>query len=193
MILACKQIQKAFGINTILDNVTFHVEEREKAAIVGVNGAGKTTLFKILTGEMGADKGEIYLKKEASLAYLAQNQQIDTEKTIWQEMMTVFEKIYQEEQNLREMENKMSNLSGKDLSDHIKKYAQAQQNFEHNDNYGYESRIKGVLKGLGFLEEDYNLPVYQLSGGQKTRVYLSKQEHVSTLSLNLLQSYLYHE
>ncbi len=174
MILACKQIQKAFGINTILDNVTFHVEEREKAAIVGVNGAGKTTLFKILTGEMGADKGEIYLKKEASLAYLAQNQQIDTEKTIWQEMMTVFEKIYQEEQNLREMENKMSNLSGKDLSDHIKKYAQAQQNFEHNDNYGYESRIKGVLKGLGFLEEDYNLPVYQLSGGQKTRVYLSK-------------------
>ncbi len=88
--------------------------------------------------------------------------------------MTVFEKIYQEEQNLREMENKMSNLSGKDLSDHIKKYAQAQQNFEHNDNYGYESRIKGVLKGLGFLEEDYNLPVYQLSGGQKTRVYLSK-------------------
>ena len=174
MILACKQIQKAFGINTILDNVTFHVEEREKAAIVGVNGAGKTTLFKILTGEMGADKGEIYLKKEASLAYLAQNQQIDTEKTIWQEMMTVFEKIYQEEQNLREMENKMSNLSGKDLSDHIKKYAQAQQNFEHNDNYGYESRIKGVLKGLGFLEEDYNMPVYQLSGGQKTRVYLSK-------------------
>ena len=80
MILACKQIQKAFGINTILDNVTFHVEEREKAAIVGVNGAGKTTLFKILTGEMGADKGEIYLKKEASLAYLAQNQQIDTER-----------------------------------------------------------------------------------------------------------------
>lgn len=174
MILACKQIQKTFGINTILDNITFHVEEREKAAIVGVNGAGKTTLFKILTGEMGADKGEIYLKKDASLAYLAQNQQIDTEKTIWQEMMTVFEKIHQQEQNLREMENKMSSLSGKDLSDHIKKYAQAQQNFEHNDSYSYESRIKGVLKGLGFLEEDYNLPICQLSGGQKTRVYLSK-------------------
>ncbi len=174
MILACKQIQKTFGINTILDNITFHVEEREKAAIVGVNGAGKTTLFKILTGEMNADEGEIYLKKEASIAYLAQNQQIDTEKTIWQEMMTVFEKIYEEEQNLREMENKMSTLTGKDLSDHIKKYAQAQQNFEQNDNYGYESRIKGVLKGLGFLEEDYNLPICQLSGGQKTRVYLSK-------------------
>ena len=129
MILACKQIQKTFGINTILDNITFHVEEREKAAIVGVNGAGKTTLFKILTGEMNADEGEIYLKKEASIAYLAQNQQIDTEKTIWQEMMTVFEKIYEEEQNLREMENKMSTLTGKDLSDHIKKICSSPAKF----------------------------------------------------------------
>lgn len=174
MILACKEIQKAFGINTILDSITFHVEEKEKAAIVGVNGAGKTTLFKILTGEISADSGEIYLKKDVSIGYLAQNQQIDTERTIWQEMMTVFEKIRYEEKKLREMENKMSLLKGKDLSDHIEKYAQIQQNFEQNDSYGYESRIKGVLKGLGFLEEDYNLPICQLSGGQKTRVYLSK-------------------
>lgn len=174
MILACKEIKKMFGINTILDNITFHIEQEEKAAIVGVNGAGKTTLFKILTGEISADSGEIYLKKETSIGYLAQNQQIDTDRTILEEMMTVFEKIRCEEQNLREMENKMSVLEGKELSDHIEKYAQAQQNFEQSESYGYESRIKGVLKGLGFLEEDYNLPICQLSGGQKTRVYLSK-------------------
>lgn len=163
-----------FGINTILDNITFHIEQGEKAAIVGVNGAGKTTLFKILTGEISADGGEIYLKKETSIGYLAQNQQIDTDRTILEEMMTVFEKIRCEEQNLREMENKMSTLKGKELSDYIEKYAQAQQKFEHSESYGYESRIKGVLKGLGFLEEDYTLPICQLSGGQKTRVYLSK-------------------
>lgn len=174
MILACKEIQKTFGVNTVLDKITFHLEQKEKAAIVGVNGAGKTTLFKILTGEINADKGEIYLKKETSMGYLAQNQQIDTETTILEEMMTVFEKIRCEEQNLREMENKMSSLKGKELSDYMEKYAQAQQKFEHSDNYGYESRIKGVLKGLGFLEEDYNTPICQLSGGQKTRVYLSK-------------------
>ena len=174
MILACKEIQKTFGVNTVLDKITFHLEQKEKAAIVGVNGAGKTTLFKILTGEINADKGEIYLKKETSMGYLAQNQQINTETTILEEMMTVFEKIRCEEQNLREMENKMSSLKGKELSDYMEKYAQAQQKFEHSDNYGYESRIKGVLKGLGFLEEDYNTPICQLSGGQKTRVYLSK-------------------
>lgn len=174
MILACKEIKKMFGINTILDNITFHIEQGEKAAIVGVNGAGKTTLFKILTGEISADGGEIYLKKETSIGYLAQNQQIDTDRTILEEMMTVFEKIRCEEQNLREMENKMSTLKGKELSDYIEKYAQAQQKFEHSESYGYESRIKGVLKGLGFLEEDYTLPICQLSGGQKTRVYLSK-------------------
>ena len=174
MILACKEIQKTFGVNIVLDNITFHLEQKEKAAIVGVNGAGKTTLFKILTGEINADGGEIYLKKETSIGYLAQNQQIDTQTTILEEMMNVFEKVRCEEQNLREMENKMSYLEGKELSDYMEKYAQAQQKFEHGDSYGYESRIKGVLKGLGFLEEDYNTPICQLSGGQKTRVYLSK-------------------
>ncbi len=106
MILACKEIKKMFGINTILDNITFHIEQEEKAAIVGVNGAGKTTLFKILTGEISADSGEIYLKKETSIGYLAQNQQIDTDRTILEEMMTVFEKIRCEEQNLREWKTK---------------------------------------------------------------------------------------
>ena len=174
MILACKEIKKTFGVNIVLDNITFHLEQKEKAAIVGVNGAGKTTLFKILTGEINADGGEFYLKKETSIGYLAQNQQIDTQTTILEEMMNVFEKVRCEEQNLREMENKMSYLEGKELSDYMEKYAQAQQKFEHSDSYGYESRIKGVLKGLGFLEEDYNTPICQLSGGQKTRVYLSK-------------------
>ena len=105
MILACKE---TFGVNIVLDNITFHLEQKEKAAIVGVNGAGKTTLFKILTEEINADGGEIYLKKETSIGYLAQNQQIDTQTTILEEMMNVFEKVRCEEQNLREMENKMS-------------------------------------------------------------------------------------
>ena len=118
MILACKEIQKTFGVNIVLDNITFHLEQKEKAAIVGVNGAGKTTLFKILTEEINADGGEIYLKKETSIGYLAQNQQIDTQTTILEEMMNVFEKVRCEEQNLREMENKMSYLEGKNMLKH---------------------------------------------------------------------------
>ena len=93
MILACRQLHKAYGIDVILEKITFHIEEREKAAIVGVNGAGKTTLFKVLTGEISADGGEFYLKKDASLGYLAQNIQIDSDRTIYEEMLSVFEKI----------------------------------------------------------------------------------------------------
>lgn len=174
MILGCKDIQKSFGVNIVLENITFHIEQKEKAAIVGVNGAGKTTLFKILTGQSSADGGELYLKKDISLGYLAQNQQIDSQRTIFEEMMTVFEKIQKEEKNLREMENKMAELTGKELSQHMEKYALAQHSFEQSDGYGYQSRIRGVLKGLGFLEGDYHQPISQLSGGQKTRVYLSK-------------------
>ena len=115
MILACRQLHKAYGIDVILEKITFHIEEREKAAIVGVNGAGKTTLFKVLTGEISADGGEFYLKKDASLGYLAQNIQIDSDRTIYEEMLSVFEKIIQTETNLRELENEMGNLSGQAL------------------------------------------------------------------------------
>ncbi len=174
MILACRQLHKAYGIDVILEKITFHIEEREKAAIVGVNGAGKTTLFKVLTGEISADGGEFYLKKDTSVGYLAQNIHIDSDKTIYEEMLSVFEKIIQTEANLREMENEMGALSGQALADKMEEYAALQHYFEEHDGYSYQSRMKGVLKGLGFTENDFNRPMNQLSGGQKTRVHLGK-------------------
>lgn len=174
MILACRQLHKAYGIDVILEKITFHIEEREKAAIVGVNGAGKTTLFKVLTGEISADGGEFYLKKDASLGYLAQNIQIESDRTIYEEMLSVFEKIIQTEANLRELENEMGGLTGQALSDKMEEYAALQHYFEQNDGYSYQSRLKGVLKGLGFSDNDFNRPMNQLSGGQKTRVHLAK-------------------
>ncbi len=174
MILACKQLHKAYGIDVILDKITFHLEEKEKAAIVGVNGAGKTTLFRVLTGETSADGGEFYIKKDASLGYMAQNQQVESERTIYQEMLSVFEKILETENLLREMENEMGNLVGQQLSDKMEDYSRLQHFFEQNDGYSYQSRLKGVLKGLGFSEADFSRPLTQLSGGQKTRIYLGK-------------------
>ena len=174
MILACRQLHKAYGIDVILEKITFHIEEREKAAIVGVNGAGKTTLFKVLTGEISADGGEFYLKKDTSVGYLAQNIHIESDRTIYEEMLSVFEKIIQTEQNLREMENEMGGLSGQALADKMEEYAALQHFFEQQDGYSYQSRLKGVLKGLGFTENDFCRPMNQLSGGQKTRVHLGK-------------------
>ncbi len=174
MILACRQLHKSYGIDVVLEKITFHIEEREKAAIVGVNGAGKTTLFKILTGELAADGGEFYLKKDTSVGYLAQNFEINSDKTIYEEMLSVFEKIIQTEANLREMENEMGGLSGQALADKMEEYSALQHYFEANDGYSYQSRLKGVLKGLGFADNDFNRPMNQLSGGQKTRVHLAK-------------------
>lgn len=174
MILACRQLHKSYGIDVILDKVTFHLEEKEKAAIVGVNGAGKTTLFRILTGETSADGGEYYMKKDASFGYMAQNQQIDSSHTIYEEMLSVFSQIMETESLLREMENEMGHLSGQALADKMEDYAKLQLFFEQKDGYSYQSRLRGVLNGLGFGEGDYQRPLSQLSGGQKTRVYLGK-------------------
>lgn len=174
MILAVNHIEKSYGIDTILENITFHIEEREKTAIVGVNGAGKTTLFRILTGEISSDGGDVFLKKETTMGYMAQNQQIESSRTIYEEMLSVFEKILTAEVRLREMENEMTHLSGKELSDMMEDYAALQHEFEQNDGYSYKSRLKGVLKGLGFGEDEFDRPLSQLSGGQKTRVYLGK-------------------
>ncbi len=174
MILACKDLHKAYGIDVVLDKITFHLEEKEKAAIVGVNGAGKTTLFRVLTGETSADGGDYYIKKEASLGYMAQNQQTESNRTIYEEMLSVFEKILETEKLLREMENKMGTLAGQELSDKMEEYSRLQHFFEQNDGYSYQSRLRGVLKGLGFAEVDFNRPLSQLSGGQKTRIFLGK-------------------
>lgn len=174
MILSLNKIAKSYGVDVILENVTFHLEDKEKTAVVGVNGAGKTTLFRILTQETNADSGEIYLKKEATMGYMAQNQQIDSTRTIYEEMLSVFAEILTAETRLREMENEMSHLQGKELSDKMEEYAASQHFFEQHDGYGYKSRLRGVLKGLGFDESEFDRPLQQLSGGQKTRVYLGK-------------------
>ena len=174
MILAARQLQKSYGIDVILEKITFHLEEREKAAVVGVNGAGKTTLFRILTGEASPDGGELFLKKDISVGYLAQNQKIESDRTIYEEMLSVFRKIMETEAKLREMENEMGRYEGQELSDKMAEYASLQLFFEQNDGYSYQSRLRGVLKGLGFSEKDWNRPMNQLSGGQKTRVWLGR-------------------
>ncbi len=174
MIFACKDIQKSYGIDTILEKVSFNIEDREKVAIVGVNGAGKTTVFKIITGEISADGGDIFIKKDASLGYLAQNFVIDKDITIYEEMLSVFNNIMDMEKNLRDMENKMASISEDELPKFMEQYSRISHDFEQLDGYSYKSRIKGVLNGLGFTEEEYNKPLNTLSGGQKTRVHLGK-------------------
>ncbi len=204
MILAARQLQKSYGIDVILEKITFHLEEREKAAVVGVNGAGKTTLFRILTGEASPDGGELFLKKDVSVGYLAQNQKIESDRTIYEEMLSVFRKIMETESKLREMENEMGKYEGQELSDKMAEYAALQLFFEQNDGYGYQSRLRGVLKGLGFSEKDWNRPMTQLSGGQKPRVWrgrllLSKPDlllldeptnHLDIASIEWLEDFL---
>lgn len=174
MIFACKDIQKSYGIDTILEKVSFNIEDREKVAIVGVNGAGKTTVFKIITGEISADNGDMFIRKDASMGYLAQNFVIDKNITVYEEMLSVFNNIMDMEKNLRDIENKMANVSEAELPKFMEQYSRLSHDFEQLDGYSYKSRIKGVLKGLGFTEEEYNKPLNTLSGGQKTRVHLGK-------------------
>ena len=172
MILSLSNVSKSYGTDVILEKISFNIEEKEKAAIVGVNGAGKTTLFKIITGEISSDSGDIYLKKDSSFGYLKQNAIPNSEGTIYNEMLAVFSPLIKAEEDLRQMEHEMSHMSGTELKEHMKKYSDLQYKFELMDGYSYKSRIKGVLKGLGFTEDDFDRPVKSLSGGQKTRVYL---------------------
>ncbi len=174
MILACKDISKSYGTDVILEKITFNLEEKEKAAIVGVNGAGKTTLFKIISDQISHDNGQLYIPKGTSLGYLEQNIDIRSEKTIYEEMLDVFKPIFKLEERLRDMELKMASLSDAEYSSFMEQYSRLQHEFEESDGYSYKSRINGVLKGLGFSEEEYSQQVCTLSGGQKTRVFLGK-------------------
>ena len=174
MILACKDISKSYGTDVILEKITFNLEEKEKAAIVGVNGAGKTTLFKIITDNISYDDGQLYIPKGTSIGYLEQNIDIRSEKTIYEEMLSVFEPVFKLEERLHEMEKQMSNLADNEYESFMSQYSNLQHEFEQSDGYSYQSRIKGVLKGLGFTEEEYSQKVCTLSGGQKTRVFLGR-------------------
>ena len=174
MILSCQNISKAFVENQVLKNVSFHIEDHEKAAIVGINGAGKTTLLRIIVGEMTPDDGQVVLAKDKTLGYLAQNSTVDTSHTIYEELLSVKADLLRLEEKIRECENNMKHADGDSLEDLMKQYTSLTHAFETGGGYIYRSELVGVLKGLGFTEDEFSKPVATLSGGQKTRVALGR-------------------
>lgn len=174
MILSCQNISKAFVENQVLKNVSLHIEDHEKAAIVGINGAGKTTLLRIIVGEMTPDDGQVVLAKDKTLGYLAQNSTVDTSHTIYEELLSVKADLLRLEEKIRECENDMKHADGDALEDLMKQYTSLTHAFETGGGYLYRSELVGVLKGLGFTEDEFSKPVATLSGGQKTRVALGR-------------------
>ena len=174
MVLSCHNISKAFLENRVLANVSFHIEDYEKAAIVGINGAGKTTLLRILVGEMAADEGTVTLSRGKTFGYLAQDGAVDTANTIYEELLSVKQHLVDLERRIRECELAMQSKEGSALEALMKQYASLTHAFETGDGYLYKSELTGVLKGLGFPESEFDKPVSTLSGGQKTRVALGK-------------------
>lgn len=174
MILSCNNIGKAFGSDVILDQVSFHIEEHEKAAIVGINGAGKTTLLKIIIGEIPPDTGDVVVSKGKTLGYLAQHQELESSRTIYDEVLEIKRPIIQMEERIRKLEQKMKDASGQELESMLSEYSRLNHQFELENGYAYQSEVIGVLKGLGFTEEEFQKKVTTLSGGQKTRVSLGK-------------------
>ena len=174
MILSCNNISKSFGTDIIIKSCSFNIEDHEKAAIVGINGAGKSTLLKIITGEEPADTGIVTLAKDKTLGYLAQQQDLQSDRSIYDELLSVKQYILDMESELRRIEAAMNNASGDELESLMNRYTNLNHEFEMNNGYAYKSEITGVLKGLGFAEEDFSLHVNTLSGGQKTRVSLGK-------------------
>ena len=174
MILACNNISKSFGIDEIIKNASFHIEEREKAAIVGINGAGKTTLLRIIMGEYQADSGEVIIAKDRTIGYLAQHQKLSGDNTIYDELMSVKKDIIELEQKIRRLELEMHSKEGVELETVMEAYSKSTHQFELQNGYAYKSEVVGVLKGLGFDESDFEKKMNTLSGGQKTRVALGR-------------------
>lgn len=174
MILSCQNISKSFGTTQILQSVSFHVNEREKAAIVGINGAGKSTLLKIIMGELSADEGEVILAKGSTIGYLAQHQNLTSAATIYDEMLTVKQDIIDLNHNIRTLEQEMKNASGEELNSMLNRYTRLMHEFESKNGYAYQSEVTGILKGLGFTEDEFTKKIDTLSGGQKTRIALGK-------------------
>lgn len=174
MILSCSNIDKTFIDNHVIKNASFHIEDYEKAAIVGINGAGKSTLLKIITGQLSADDGLVTFAKDKNFGYLAQHQAVDSENTIFDELLTVKQEVLDLEASIRQTEADMKSVSGDELELLLKKYTSLTNRFETINGYAYKSEIIGILNGLGFGEEDFGKKVATLSGGQKTRVALGK-------------------
>ncbi|MCM1101420.1 MAG: ATP-binding cassette domain-containing protein [Clostridium sp.] len=174
MILSCQNISKAFTDNQVLQNVSFHIEDYEKAAIVGINGAGKTTLLRIIVGLAQPDEGLVTLAKNKTFGYLAQIDAVDTDNSIRGELLSVKQDLVDLEQKMRDTEQAMHHAKGDELEALMKSYSDLTHAFETGGGYTYRSELVGVLKGLGFAEEEFDKPVSTLSGGQKTRVALGK-------------------
>lgn len=174
MILSCQNITKSFDGKAILKQANFHIEDHEKAAVIGINGAGKTTLLNIITGRLSPDDGIVSISRGKTVGYLEQNPVLDSENTIYDELMSVKSYLLEMEQEMRQMERDMKHKNGEALKTLMDQYARLTTRFEMENGYAYKSELTGVLKGLGFEEAEYNKPVCTLSGGQKTRVALGK-------------------
>ncbi len=204
MILACHGISKAFEEKIIVDNGSFHIEDHEKAALVGPNGAGKSTILKMIVGELPTDSGNVILTRGKTLGYLAQHQNMDSSNSIYDEVKSAKAHLIAMEEQLRKIELELKDLSGSELASHMETYNRLTAAFERENGYAYESEITGVLKGLGFQEDEFSRPVSTLSGGQKTRVSLGKllltkpdillldepTNHLDLNSITWLESYL---
>ena len=204
MILSCQGICKSFGEKVILQNASFHIEEREKAALIGNNGAGKTTLLRIIMNELPADEGQTVLMKDKKIGYLAQYQDIQGHRTIYEELLTTKQYIIDMEARMRSIEAEMNQAEGDTLERLMNTYTHLTHEFELENGYAYKSELTGVLKGLGFTEEDFDKQVATLSGGQKTRVALGKllisrpdillldepTNHLDMESISWLETYL---
>lgn len=208
IVLSCNNISKSYGIDEILKNISFTVENGDKIGLIGLNGSGKTTLFNILADETQKDEGEIYIRKDLKIGYLKQHIYIDGNDTIFNECLSVFKPLLEMEKELRRLEQEISIEGSKPYSTKLEKlmedYAQLMENFNNNNGYGYRSEIKGVLKGLGFKDDDMNKRVNILSGGQKARLSLAKlllenpdlllldepTNHLDIAAINWLEDYL---
>jgi ATP-binding cassette subfamily F protein 3 len=204
MVLSCQNICKTFVDQKVLDHVSFHVNEGDRLAIIGLNGAGKSTLLKIIMNQLPCDEGTITTKKDTSIGYLSQHQDHNFKNTIFEELLTVKKEIIEMDQKLRSLEIQMKHCTGEDLEMKMNEYTNITHAFEQANGFAYKSEITGILKGLGFSEEDFNKQVATLSGGQKTRVALGKlllqkpeillldepTNHLDVTSIQWLESYL---
>lgn len=204
MILSCQNICKSFGEKVILQDASFHIEEREKAALIGNNGAGKTTLLRIIMQELSADSGSVVLAKDTNIGYLAQYQDIYGHHTIYEELISTKQHIIDMESRIRGLEMEMKHAHGEALDSLMNTYTRLNHQFELENGYAYQSEVTGVLKGLGFTEEDFSRQIETLSGGQKTRVALGKlllskpdillldepTNHLDMESISWLETYL---
>lgn len=174
MILSCQNLSKSFGSDDIIKNVSFQINEGDKVAIVGNNGAGKSTLLKMITGELDTDAGTVVFAKDTTIGYLAQYQNMEGNETVYQTVYSSRTDILEMQKNLQKMEEQMTKLTDDALDALLVRYHEMHDVFDHMNGYAYESEVQGVLRGLGFSEEDFSKTMDMLSGGQKTRVSLGR-------------------